>query len=147
SRLEAYGEAQEVLDMVEHYTSLFAQHDGYRVQQQSTTTETNLDVLVPYGTFAVIAPFNFPIALAIGMSSAALVTGNTVVVKASDKTPRSTSMMMKMLAEHLPAGVINVVHGGAEVGKKLAEADVDGIAFTGSAEVGWQLVQTRGPRN
>jgi len=146
TRLEAYGEAQEVLDMVAHYTSLFAANDGYRAQQKSTAAETNLDVLVPYGTFAVLAPFNFPVALAVGMTVAALVTGNTVVLKPSDKTPRSTGMMAEMFARHLPAGVLNVIQGGADVGKKLAESDVDGIAFTGSAQVGWELFRARGPR-
>ena len=116
TRLEAYGEAQEVLDMVSHYTSLFADNDGYAAQQKSTATERNLDVLVPYGTFAVIVPFNFPVALAVGMMSAALVAGNTVVMKPSDKTPRSTAMMAEVFAARLPKGVLNVVHGGAEVG-------------------------------
>lgn len=146
TRLEAYGEAQEVLDMVSHYTALFAANDGYNVQQKSTEVETNLDVLVPYGTFAVIAPFNFPVALVVGMTVAALVTGNTVVLKPSDKTPRSTGVMAELFARHLPAGAYNVIQGGADVGKKLAESDVDGLAFTGSAQVGWELFHTRGPR-
>lgn len=146
TRLEAYGEAQEVLDMVEHYTDLFAKNNGYWAQQKSTETETNLDVLIPYGTFAVISPFNFPAALAVGMSIAALVTGNTVVLKPSDKTPRSTGALAAVFAKHLPDGVLNVVHGGAEVGEHLASGDVDGIAFTGSADVGWKLFETQGPR-
>lgn len=146
TRLEAYGEAQEVLDMVRHYTDLFASNDGYWAQQKSTDTETNLDVLVPYGTFAVISPFNFPAALAVGMSIAALVTGNTVILKPSDKTPRSTGALAAAFAEHLPDGVLNVVHGGAKVGQRLVAGDVDGIAFTGSAEVGWKLFNTPGPR-
>jgi 1-pyrroline-5-carboxylate dehydrogenase len=146
TRLEAYGEAQEVLDMVAHYCSLFASNNGYVAEQRSTPTERNLDVLVPYGTFAVIAPFNFPVALAVGMTVGALVTGNTVVLKPSDKTPRSTGAMAAIFARHLPAGVLNVVHGGAAVGRRLAEGDVDGIAFTGSADVGWELFSLRGPR-
>jgi 1-pyrroline-5-carboxylate dehydrogenase len=146
TRLESYGEAQEVLDMVMHYVTLFAENDGYAAQQKSTASERNLDVLVPYGTFAVIAPFNFPVALAVGMTVAALVTGNTIVLKPSDKTPRSTAAMAELFVRHLPAGVYNVVHGGAEVGRMLAESDVDGIAFTGSAHVGWELARTPGPR-
>lgn len=146
TRLEAYGEAQEVLDMVEHYTTLFAANDGYVVQQNSGPSETNLDVLLPYGTFAVISPFNFPVALAVGMTVAALVTGNTVVLKPSDKTPRSTGLMARIFARHLPDGVLNIVHGRAEVGAALAAGDVDGIAFTGSAEVGWGLTEIVGPR-
>lgn len=146
TRLESYGEAQEVLDMVEHYTALFAANDGYVVEQAPGPGETNLDVLLPYGTFAVISPFNFPVALAVGMSVAALVTGNTVVLKPSDKTPRSTGTMARIFARHLPDGVLNVLHGGADVGAALAAGDVDGIAFTGSAEVGWGLTEVVGPR-
>lgn len=146
TRLEAYGEAQEVLDMIEHYCAQVEQHNGFVAQQKSTATEKNYDLLVPYGSFAVIAPFNFPAALTVGMSVGALVTGNTIVVKPSDKTPRSAAYVTDAFARHLPDGVINVVHGGADVGKWLAAADVDGITFTGSAEVGWDLYNQRGPR-
>jgi 1-pyrroline-5-carboxylate dehydrogenase len=146
TRLEAYGEAQEVLDMISHYCELFEKNNGYMAQQKSTEREQNLDILVPFGTFAVIAPFNFPVALAVGMAVGALVTGNTIVLKPSDKTPRSTAAIGDIFARHLPAGVINVVHGGAEVGRMLAAGDVDGIAFTGSAHVGWQLFELPGPR-
>lgn len=146
TRLESFGEAQEVLDMIDHYCQLFADNNGYALQQRSTPEESNWDILVPYGTFAIIAPFNFPSALTVGMSSAALVTGNTIVIKPSDKTPRSTALVAETFAMHLPAGVVNVVHGGAQIGEKLAKSDVDGIAFTGSAEVGWKLVNTPGPR-
>jgi 1-pyrroline-5-carboxylate dehydrogenase len=146
TRLEAYGEAQEVLDMIEHYCEQFETNNGFVVKQKSTERELNLDVLVPYGTFAVITPFNFPAALTVGMSVAALVTGNTIIVKPSDKTPRSTAAVVDIVAGHLPAGVVNTVHGGAEVGRMLAAGDVDGIAFTGSAKVGWELFATKGPR-
>lgn len=145
TRLEAIGEANEVIDMIEHYCRLMEENNGYHAALESTDTEHNFDVLVPYGTFAVISPFNFPIALAVGMLTAAVVTGNTVVLKPSDKTPRSTATVARILREHLPAGVLNVVHGGAEVGQALARTAVDGIAFTGSAQVGWQLAETRGP--
>jgi 1-pyrroline-5-carboxylate dehydrogenase len=146
TRLEAYGEAQEVLDMIDHYCEQFEANNGFVVQQKSSERETNLDVLVPYGVFAVITPFNFPAALTVGMSVAALVTGNTIVVKPSDKTPRSTAVVVDIIASHLPAGVVNMVHGGAAVGKALASGNVDGIAFTGSAAVGWELFSTAGPR-
>lgn len=145
SRLEAVGEANEVLDMISHYCSLMLENNGYRAELKCTEFERNYDVLVPYGTFAVISPFNFPVALSVGMVVAALVTGNTVVLKPSDKTPRSTAAIARILRAELPAGVLNVVHGGAEVGRALASGDVDGIAFTGSAQVGWELVATPGP--
>ena len=112
TRLEAVGEAQEVLDMIEHYCGLMENNHGYCAPLKSTDTETNLDVLVPWGAFAVIAPYNFPVALAVGMMIGALVTGNTVVLKPSDKTPRSTATVAGILRDELPTGVLNVVHGG-----------------------------------
>ncbi|WP_197376199.1 aldehyde dehydrogenase family protein [Mycolicibacterium baixiangningiae] len=145
TRVEAIGEANEVLDMIDHYCRLMEDNDGYCAPLASTASEQNSDVMVPYGTFAVITPFNFPIALTVGMVSAAIVTGNTVVLKPSDKTPRSTATVARMLAEQLPDGVLNIVHGGAEVGRMLAASTVDGIAFTGSAKVGWDLIETRAP--
>lgn len=145
SRLEAVGEAQEVLDMIEHYCALMEENDGYHASLLSTDTEKNYDVLVPYGAFAVISPFNFPVALSVGMMVGALVTGNSVVLKPSDKTPRSTASVAGLIRDQLPAGVLNVVHGGARVGQVLAATDVDGIAFTGSAQVGWELFSTPSP--
>lgn len=145
NRLEAVGEVQEVLDMVTHYCDQMEANNGFSKPMKSTATETNTDILVPYGTFAVIVPFNFPVALAAGMMLGALVTGNTVVVKSSDKTPRSTHELVMVFATALPDGVVNLLHGGAEVGRALAGTDVDGIAFTGSSAVGWELVATRSP--
>lgn len=140
TRLEAIGEVQEAADIIRHYTRLMTENDGYNYAMKSSPTEDTFDVLVPYGVFGVIGPFNFPFALPIGMMVGALVTGNTVVCKPSDKTPASTAAAAAVLSDELPAGVVNVVHGGADIGRALAETDVDGIAFTGSAEVGWQLI-------
>jgi 1-pyrroline-5-carboxylate dehydrogenase len=145
NRLEAVGEVQEVLDMVTHYCDQIESNGGFSKPMKSTPAENNTDVLVPFGTFAVIVPFNFPVALAAGMMLGALVTGNTVVVKSSDKTPRSTHELVMAFALALPSGVVNLLHGGADVGKMLAATDVDGIAFTGSSTVGWELVATKSP--
>jgi 1-pyrroline-5-carboxylate dehydrogenase len=141
SRIEALAEAQESADLIEHYCAQMESHDGFVTPLQSTATDTTTDVLRPYGVFAVLAPFNFPVALAVNMAAAALVTGNTVVLKPSDKTPRSTALAARLLAEFLPAGVLNVVQGGAETGRLLAASDVDGVAFTGSAHVGWGIIR------
>ncbi len=145
TRLEAVGETQEVIDMIDQYCMQIEKHEGYSAPLKSTSAESNTDLLIPYGTFAVIVPFNFPVALAAGMMLGALVTGNTVVIKSSDKTPRSTHVIAKIFADVLPAGVVNILHGGTQVGKALAQTDVDGIAFTGSSTVGWELVRTPSP--
>jgi 1-pyrroline-5-carboxylate dehydrogenase len=145
TRLEAIGEVQEAADIVKHYCGLMQDNAGYNHQLKSSPTEDTYDVLVPYGVFGVIAPFNFPFALPTGMMVGALVAGNTVICKPSDKTPRSTGAAASILADALPPGVVNLVHGGADVGRGLVETDVDGIAFTGSAEVGWEIVAATGP--
>lgn len=142
SRIEALAEAQESVDLIEHYCAQIELNDGFVTPLRPTATDTTTDVLRPYGVFGVLAPFNFPVALAVNMTVGALVTGNTAVLKPSDKTPRSTALAARLLSEALPAGVLNVVHGGARTGEFLVGADVDGIAFTGSAEVGWGIIRS-----
>src|SRR5204862_499473 len=98
--------------------------------------ETNTDVLRPYGVFAVISPFNFPAALAINMAGAALIAGNTVVLKPTEEAPRTGAILGEIGRDTLPPGVLNVLHGGPATGAALVDGEVDGVAFTGSAEVG-----------
>ena len=142
SRLEALGEAQEVVDLVDTYTTQFEESGDFRKRMNTADpNEENTDLLRPYGVFAVIGPFNFPAALNIGMATAALLMGNTVVMKPSDKAPRSGAIVTEILARHTPAGVVNLIHGGAVTGKALTAAPVDGIAFTGSADIGWNMVR------
>lgn len=93
----------------------------------------------PYGVFGVIAPFNFPLALATGMAAGALITGNAVVYKPSALTPASGVAWAGILAEVVPPATLQVIHGDAEVGRLLSEAGLDGLAFTGSAAVGLEL--------
>lgn len=102
------------------------------------------------GVGVVIAPWNFPLAILAGMSAAAIVSGNAVLLKPSDQTPILGSRFMDLLIEAgLHPGIANLVTGpGSTVGAHLvAHAKVDFIAFTGSKEVGlkiWELAgQTR----
>ena len=102
--------------------------------------ERNIDVLRPYGVFAVIAPFNFPFALGFGMTAAALAAGNAVVLKPPEDAPRSGGAVARLLAEAgVPDGVISLVHGGPATGEALVGSAIDGVAFTGSAEVGREI--------
>ena len=81
-------------------------NDGYVIPLgQLSDAEHNTSVMLPYGVFAVICPFNFPFALAVGMSTGALVTGNTVVMKPAEETPWSTGLIGELAVEAgLPAG-------------------------------------------
>jgi len=84
SRSESIGEAEECLDMVDFYSSELKTNNGYtRRMNELVANETAISILKPYGVFAVIAPFNFPLALSVGMISGALLTGNAVVFKPS----------------------------------------------------------------
>ena len=97
-------------------------------------------MLRPFGVFGVIGPFNFPVALVTGMAAGALVAGNTVVIKPSEQTPLSGALVGEAFAAAgLPEGVVGLVHGGAATGRALAEGAIDGVVFTGSAEVGRAL--------
>jgi len=141
SRTESIAEVQEAIDLIEAYCEQMERHGGYRVPLgQLTPEETNESILRPFGVFGVIGPFNFPVALVVGMASGALVAGNTVVVKPSEQTPLSGALVGECFAAAgLPEGVVALVHGGEETGRALAEGAVDGVVFTGSAEVGRAL--------
>jgi 1-pyrroline-5-carboxylate dehydrogenase len=143
SRTESILEVQEAVDLITTYADQMDASDGFvRPLASFVESERNADVLRPYGVFAVISPFNFPVALAINMAGAALIAGNTVVLKPSEETPRSGAILGQIArAAGLPDGVLNVVHGGPATGRALVDADVDGAAFTGSAEVGREIAR------
>jgi 1-pyrroline-5-carboxylate dehydrogenase len=142
-RLEAVPEVQEGVDLIETYCSELERHDGYRIPLgRLSEAEDNSSVMRPYGVFAVICPFNFPFALAVGMSSGALVCGNTVVMKPAEETPWSTGQIAELVVEAgLPPGVFNLVQGADATGRALVAAGVDGVAFTGSAEAGHAIAR------
>ena len=98
----------------------------------------------PRGVAVVIAPWNFPLAILTGMTAAALVTGNTVVMKPAEQSPVIAAKLMEIFeAVGLPAGVLNYLPGvGEEIGPELVGSpDVDVITFTGSQTVGLAINQ------
>ncbi|NGX61470.1 MAG: N-succinylglutamate 5-semialdehyde dehydrogenase [Chlamydiae bacterium] len=97
----------------------------------------------PHGVVAVFGPFNFPGHLPNGHIVPALLAGNTVVFKGSEKTPLSNQAIVAGFSS-LPPGVLNLVQGGAGTGKTLASSPrIKGIFFTGSYEVGKELIHAR----
>ena len=99
-------------------------------------------MLRPYGVFAYIAPFNFPLALSAGMSSAALAGGNAVVYKPAEDTPWTGLKLYEVYRDAgLPAGVFNILFGRREeIGDALWQhPDIDGVVFTGSKQVGMRI--------
>jgi acyl-CoA reductase-like NAD-dependent aldehyde dehydrogenase len=142
SRIEAIGEAEECVDMVDYYASELKANNGFvRPMNELVEHETATSFMKPYGVFGVIAPFNFPLALSIGMVSGALLTGNAVVYKPSPGCPLTGLIIAETLRQAgLPEGVFNIVLGDAEVGRFLATHEgVDGIAFTGSHKTGMSI--------
>src|SRR6267378_3349924 len=145
SRLEAMGDAEESADLIDYYCQQVEDANGFvREMAQVTPVEHNTDVLRPYGVFACIAPFNFPLALSTGMSSAALVAGNAVVYKPAEDTPWTGLKLYEVYRDAgLPAGLFNFLSGhGAEAGEALwRHPQIDGVVFTGSKDVGMRIYQ------
>lgn len=145
NRLESLGDVEESADLLRYYAGQLEQSQGFsQPLGKLSPNEDTRDVLRPYGVFAVIAPFNFPMALGTGMAGAALLAGNTVVLKPSDSAPFSGEALFEVLRDAgLPEGVFNLVHGDGIVGEALSKhPDIDGIAFTGGSAVGKQLQHT-----
>jgi 1-pyrroline-5-carboxylate dehydrogenase len=144
TRVESIAEVQEAIDLIDTYCEAMEAADGFTTPLRSfTAAERNLQTLRPYGVFGVIAPFNFPAALVINMLSAALIAGNTVVVKPSEAAPWTAALLGEALAAaELPSGVFNLVHGSSETGRALVAGNVDGVAFTGSVPVGREIART-----
>lgn len=146
NRTEAMADIDEAIDFLEFYSQEFTRSNGYQFDTgEPTPGQHTSNLLRPYGVFAVVAPFNFPVAITIGMSSAAMITGNTVVLKPASTTPLVAQKYLNLLEDAgLPDGVINIVTGsGRAVGNPLTKhEDVTGVAFTGSREVGLHIQET-----
>jgi 1-pyrroline-5-carboxylate dehydrogenase len=137
---EADVEVGECIDFLEFYA-----REALR-QNEATTPiqfpgEKNLLRYVPLGVGAVIPPWNFPFAIMAGMTAAAIVTGNTVVLKPSPDAPTIAARFVELMEEAgMPAGVVNLIQGGPEPGRAITEhPQVHFIAFTGSKKVGLEI--------
>jgi acyl-CoA reductase-like NAD-dependent aldehyde dehydrogenase len=120
-----------------------ARVDSGRVTPANDPGQLSLVQKVPYGVVAALVPFNYPLLLLTFKVAPALAVGNTVVVKPSPETPLSLQILAEIFSRHLPAGVINTVRGGAEVGEALvSHPGVDLVAFTGSTAVGRTIAAT-----
>ncbi|TMF34866.1 MAG: aldehyde dehydrogenase family protein [Chloroflexi bacterium] len=147
NRLEALGEVEEAADLIRYYSKTAEDNRFYEHPMDSLGDAAvhTRSILRPHGVFAVISPFNFPMALAAGPSGAALMAGNTVVFKPSSAAPISGVKLVEAYREAgIPDGVINLVMGpGETVGAELREnPGIDGIVFTGSYAVGMDLFRT-----
>jgi alpha-ketoglutaric semialdehyde dehydrogenase len=142
-KAEAGGDVQEAIDM-----SYYMAGEGRRLWGQTTPSELkdkfNMSVRMPIGVVGVITPWNFPIAIPSWKIVPALVCGNTVVFKPATDTPLLGERFVELLTEAgVPAGVVNVVHGGGgAVGDRLVRhPDVPVITLTGSRETGVEVMR------
>ncbi|HEX7707704.1 MAG TPA: L-glutamate gamma-semialdehyde dehydrogenase [Thermoanaerobaculia bacterium] len=138
---EADGDTAEAIDFLEFYA-----REAYRYGGEQPITkiegEDNEMVYIPLGVGAVIPPWNFPLAIMAGMTTAAIVSGNCVVLKPSSDSPWIAYRFIELLEESgMPAGVVNFVSGsGGEVGDPLIQHPrIRFISFTGSMEVGLHI--------
>ena len=151
NRSEALGDVAETADLFRYSCDRMEANHGFVVEMGqdplSGYRATNYSLLRPYGVWVVISPFNFPCALSGGPASAALVAGNTVVMKPATDTPWTTRLIAECLQEAgLPDGVFNYVTGpGSTLGQALIDSpEVDGITFTGSFDVGMKIYRDFG---
>ena len=148
NRMEALGEAQETADFFFKYSDDFERANAFDQPLPNDPItggiSRNRSVMKPYGAWVVITPFNFPMALAGGPVAAALVTGNTVVLKGATATPWAGRLLADCLRDAgLPAGVFNYLSGASgDIGSALiAHPRTAGVTFTGSYAVGMQIGQ------
>ncbi|MCC7104158.1 MAG: aldehyde dehydrogenase family protein [Chloroflexi bacterium] len=145
NRLEAIGDVQETADLIDYYCDVMEEHNGFEVEMRGSPTERNRSLLRPYGPWVVISPFNFPAALLGGPAGAALLAGNTVVLKPSSDTPLVAVKLAEIFQEAgCDGGAVNLVTGpGSTLGRAFVEdTDVAGMTFTGSYDVGIGLYRS-----
>lgn len=141
--IEAHADVAEAIDFLEFYA-----REAIEWSKPVPTTgwpgEENEVFRIPIGVGAIITPWNFPLAILCGMTAAAIVTGNTVVVKPAEQTPVVAAKFMELLeSASLPAGVVNMLFGQGEVvGEALTtHPRVRFVSFTGSRETGVHINQ------
>ncbi len=140
NRFESYADVDEAVDFLRFYAYELERHHGYEhVLGSPTPGERTVSVLRPCGVFGVVSPFNFPVAITCGMTTGALITGNTVVLKPASDTPWTAYAVATLLHEAgVPKEALNFVTGGGrDVGQPLVDhPDLAGLVFTGSRPVG-----------
>ncbi|WP_121822309.1 aldehyde dehydrogenase family protein [Halostella salina] len=141
---EAMGDMGLVVDHLTYYAAAARSVEG-DTRQTNDLFEREKQVFTvkePYGVVGAIVPWNFPLLIAVWKLGPALAAGNTVVLKPSEETPLSILRLMALVDDVVPDGVVNVVTGyGEDAGAPLTKhEDVPKISFTGSTEVGREII-------
>lgn len=139
-RADAAGGVEAGAGTLVQYAELGPLHRGRSLH--GGWSATDLMVPEPRGVVAVLTPWNDPVAVAAGLLGAALVTGDTVVHKPSERCPATGRRFAELLAEQLPDGVLEILDGDGSVGARLAAADdVDVVAHVGSSATGREIAR------
>jgi 1-pyrroline-5-carboxylate dehydrogenase len=140
---EADADTAEAIDFLEYYArQVLKLKDGADVK--SRAGESNQYHYIPLGVGIIISPFNFPLAIMAGTAAAAIVTGNTILLKPADATPVVAAKFVEVMEEAgLPNGVLNFIPGnGSEIGDYLVEhPKTRFVSFTGSRAVGCRIYE------
>jgi 1-pyrroline-5-carboxylate dehydrogenase len=154
NRMESLGDVQETADLMYFSAQMVEENNGFIKPMGKDPLvgydSTNVSVLRPYGVWLIISPFNFPFALTGGPTGAALVAGNTVVIKPATDTAWIVRLYAECLRDAgIPDGVMNFVTGpGSTLGQALVDSpEVDGATFTGSFDVGMRMYRDFANRN
>ena len=139
---EADADVAEAVDFLRYYADEMEKLAGWRTTIDFPG-ESNRCAYAPRGVAVVIAPWNFPLAILAGMTAAALVAGNSAIMKPALPAMLVAHELLAVLrAAGVPAGTVQLLPGDADVGTALVgHADVQVIAFTGSRQVGLQILQ------
>jgi 1-pyrroline-5-carboxylate dehydrogenase len=144
--LEADADVAEAIDFCDYYATEVLRYDkGPKLHRYPG--EKNEQVYIPLGVGLVIAPWNFPLAILCGMTSASFVTGNTVIMKPSEDSPAIAAKFMEIIEQaKVPIGVVNFLtgHGKPAADYLVRHPKVRFICFTGSKAVGLHIVEQAG---
>ena len=141
---EADGDVAEAIDFLEYYARQMMRLGGSQAVVDYSGEENEMRY-IPLGVGAIIPPWNFPLAIMVGMTSAAIVAGNTVVLKPASTSPTIAARFVRLMIEEaaLPDGVLNFITGpGGSIGDALVDhPQTRFIAFTGSKEIGMRIFE------
>jgi betaine-aldehyde dehydrogenase len=138
---EAVDEVSWCATAIDYYAEL-ARHEAGRLAGATVPGQFHFSIKEPLGTIVIVLPFNYPLVLLCWEAAAALAAGNAVIIKPHEQTSITTLKFMALFAT-LPAGLMQVVTGGARVGQRLIASDgTHGVAYTGSVAVGQAVART-----
>ncbi|NUT72988.1 aldehyde dehydrogenase [Pseudarthrobacter sp. C4D7] len=136
---EALAGIGAAVSTLEQYAELGPVHRGHSLRGGRFASDYT--VAEPRGVAVLLTPWNDPVAVACGLIGAALVTGNAVIHKPSERCPRLGEALGEVLAPAFPAGVFLTISGGADVGAALSQAEVDVVAHVGSSAAGSRIAR------